>query len=1502
MERAFEDLVLERTGGDFVERVWLTAAIEHALDQPGVGIVLVTGEPGTGKTSLMAGLARTHSDWLRYFVGAEDRGAHAAGDISSFLLSIGHQLAGQQPQLYEPSALGMTVRQRFGDIEEQGSATGIRIADLTVSPFYRTARLTVEVEQQVEKLAGELIGVEIGVAHLEPRLLEPDNLAHLALFGPAAVLTEADPNGPGVVILLDALDEASRADRDTRLLEWLATGPRLPPNVKMVVTSRPQSALGLLRAGREDQIKEIFVDTGDRQVTDDLISYAEKTLTTAEVAGEAHARGLFPDQFLRQAARRADGNFLYLASYVRALRGAIQAGDASLVDQLFTLEDVPQTLAGIYGFFVELARVEIDRLGLLDIQDPIGAADRFTSAWEGVGQPILGVLTVAREPLTEDQLLRLIEARVWPRSVRNVLARLRWLLYWRGERVALFHASVGEFLTGALARDKHPDCWLDPLEWHERIARHYRGSAATWAEAEWSTMDRYGLTYLPEHVLSSRRQVSSQAVDLVCPGLLRAIVREFGAAGNFLNAVDRVADHVAESESPTIGLPKVMYLRTVREEAGRSSSALAPKVVGLMARMGRLSAALEHVAGIGPSVHQFVAMAEIWRHADPGPGERSRGELRELLVETALTVPEDLSPRFHRTNVRLYAIQSAAMVLAPFDLDRALRLWRHGLTGSHSDELDQREPDALYRAAARVESDTDKACALIGRICGERWQDYLDLAVRAEADKAPELLRKSEADLQTAGAAARLVGYARLAVAWSERDPVMSQRLLAAVRAEVFEVDDEDVRKERWNGGMFEDLLGCLARTATELADVDQTTARFLLARMDVSSIGSGDACLDGARLWRRFGSPRRAQALIDRYRPKSTDAWRQLRVESALGELNHEKALQLIGQIYDEIPAPRASDESMDVSRRRHSLGSVAKLLADYDLARAAQVARELRNTRWRDHETSIRLRQLDLATADGAQQFSEYDRYSFLADIAHLHLDRGETAEATAILEDALGHATRPGAMSASGVDEGYIHFFLERSSPGPVLDSKPATPSGVLRIAALSDLSQEWLINAKRHFFRDPVDMIRTRPNSPPSLAAAVRALAERLWAKDDSVALAVVRAIEDPPERLIGLARLHRLAHRSDASHGPETDTLSQEIDRELPKVPEYRWNVHGGDIEDRGVTAYLRPDHRVRFELAVSSLGCRPQDKEAIQGLRYLSHAHLMTVTLWSSETYAAIRRGELPVLRPHQQGFREMHLHALSLSRYPDSSELLAECTRAAAAYQEYLLSQQIPGYRSSLGNLQLSEPVYAAAVDLLRPTPGASLPPAFVRRIRAMVGKGPLPAAAGLVAFAAEVKPACEHELVELCSEIIAATREITPARRLDTLVILATSPLLGGVVDPVELLHEAERCEAASKDEARIPSDVISRLFPLLLYRNPDVALRALYSAAWMRATAMLEYAAEALTDVLGVNAAGALASAISRGRDCTSLGGAPPDVVGGVNLAQLIATAPALAGGRA
>ncbi|MFD6326346.1 hypothetical protein ACFWOL_26570 [Streptomyces sp. NPDC058442] len=1470
-DRAFEDVVRACTGPDFVERGWLYDDIERALETEGHQYVLVTGEPGAGKTSLLAGIARAHPDRLRYFFRRDSRTAVTGGDTESFLLSIGHQLARARPELFEPEHLSIAVQQHIDSVQATGRVVGIKIDDLKVSPFHRTA--TLEAEQRVGDLAGELTGVEIGTAHLEPRLLDPDNLAHLALIGPARVLAEQDPEAR-IVILLDALDEIAD-DHTTEprkgLLHWLARSPELPANVKVIVTSRPHTGMRLFRSAREERLTEVVIDAGSPQVVGDLHTYANLVLERQVILAAERARGNLPGSTKRHAVHKAAGNFLYLATYTRALIDAAEEPDDEMVDRLLAFSGVPGRLPGLYGFFVELVREEITPWPRPATADPAGG-------WEGVGLPIIGVLTVAREALTEEQLAALSGAPVGRGPARKVLASLRWLLDRSGDRIAFFHTSINEFLAGDEARTEHPECWVDETRWHERFALHYRGAAPNWADVEWSEVDRYGLTHLANHLLKSGPSVSAEAADLVCAGFRRAVRKEFGAERRFLELVDSIAHHLADTAPVDTGLPAMTYLAVVRHQAAQSSGALPPRVIGLLTRVGRVDEALEHANGIGPSLQKVMAFVEVLRYARPGSGTPSADELRDMVVESALSVPG--SDR---------AIEVAACLLAPHDLERALRLWWHGVRTWANPAVPRKEPDALYRAAAfaAADQDLDAARALIGRISGERWADYLDLARRADPRMAVELLWEAESALESVGPETRLLGLARLASAWTAHDPDTSRVVLAEVRAQLFLAAEE------------RDFAPKLVPAAEALADADRITARLLLAGLDTVVVNglSDRALLDGARLWVGWGEPERARTLLDRYQAWSYGPWVTLDRMKTLGPSNRSEEERLVERVHAAIPGPSVDPSAnTDRSRRRDDdLVGVVRRMTEYNLTRAAQMARGVQRTGWSDRGGDEWSWSREDKGESAAREVYGRDRYSLLADIAHLHVARGQTAPAAAILEELMRSVTQPEPLKGSrGVGAFLASVIPESSEPSARNQAEEVNSDGVM---LMMNVDQHWATRARNHFYRVPADVVRAVELSPRATTAdVVRRFAGRLAHRDLSRAGALMRTIADPGERAIGFSELHRDVHRdsSRSHHGLDAEAFSQEIDRALAELPRYRWTagaVEARASHDKHATAYVRPDYRVRFELAVHALGCRKQDMKGVEDLPYLDCTYGMAVRAWGSLVYA----NDTIELGHSHPTFTEMHLQTLGTPSLIQENALINSAL-AAAAYQEHRVAREVPGHRAKALRIRIENPVYAAAVDLVTPKPGAPLSADFVQRIRKMLTDGPLPAAADLLVFAAEVRPEHERELRELAEEVVAEADDGS-ALGVDALATMADSPLLGDLVDPVDLLREAGRCTQRWPGESWIPGSAVARLFPVLLARAPAVALRRYYDVAsknWSFAMSLLEHAQDAVIDALDDDAAATLGSAIARGLACTSPTGTAPDVVDGVRLAELVATA--------
>jgi hypothetical protein len=52
----------------FICRYWLADEVSEQLKDPDCPFVLLTAEPGAGKSGFMAQLALDHDDWARYFI------------------------------------------------------------------------------------------------------------------------------------------------------------------------------------------------------------------------------------------------------------------------------------------------------------------------------------------------------------------------------------------------------------------------------------------------------------------------------------------------------------------------------------------------------------------------------------------------------------------------------------------------------------------------------------------------------------------------------------------------------------------------------------------------------------------------------------------------------------------------------------------------------------------------------------------------------------------------------------------------------------------------------------------------------------------------------------------------------------------------------------------------------------------------------------------------------------------------------------------------------------------------------------------------------------------------------------------------------------------------------------------------------------------------------------------------------------------------------------------
>ncbi|MEU2540984.1 hypothetical protein [Streptomyces iakyrus] len=1414
----FQDLITDRATA-FVPRPWLAGDIERCLSDATTRIVLVTGEPGAGKTSLLAGLARAHPEWQHYFIRKDSRTALAGGDLQSFLLTIGHQLARARPELFEPQRLEVTVDQRIGTVETGARAVGIRIDDLRASPFHRTASL--RVQQDVRRVSGSALGVEIGTATVEPRLLEPAVLAHLALIGPAQLLLSDAPD-ERIVLLVDALDEGAHEPGAT-LLDWLATGPQLPANVRVVVTSRPHAALDRLRSARAASLSEITIDPSSPQVRDDLLTYADRELAPETVAEALRANGRDPVEFARALVRRASGNFLYVAMYLRALRQAIDQDDAPLTTRLTNADTVPDGLHGLYAFFVDTARTDLERLGMLDISDPLTPTDLVTPAWEGAAQPLLGVLTVAREPLTPEQLRTLAGIRVWPRAVLSVLGRIRWLLSVRDGRYAFYHPSVAQFLTDPQVAHEHPGWGIAEREWHERIVRHYRAGALSWADVDWPAVDRYGLAHLAHHLVQCRPVIAAEAPDLVCPGMRLAGRAAFGSDRYFARVVETAADHLLDGAPTPSDTPTVLFLATVRRQLRRATSTAVPAVYGLLARLGRVDEAMTRLSALAPSGQQVAALLEVHRHtAHPV----RRATVRELLGEAASVAPLDphgLARGF---------VEEAARRLAPHDLRLALHLWER----AQHEVWKPAPPDDVLRAAADG-ADLGDAIELVAGMSSGRCGAYLDLADRAHGGDREELLAWIGHALRHAAPAERLTSLVRLAGTLRATRPEHADRLAEETLREL---------AEAWPG---EDgaLAQAVAEAAEHAAEPYPALSRELLRRLDTVEVTGlvDDAFLHAARVWAALGDVRAAHRLIDRVLRFSNGVWYAKKAAKVLAAFDGEAATAVIDAACARFP-PEPSSRDM-LSRLQHDgdLETLAEALADRAPERALAYARAIATTEWQPLST---------------------DRYSALTLVAHRRADAGDLAMARAILDEAL-HA----AEEVPPVSDPPLWGFYHLAGEGGGAARGNAVSDPVAEIPIVMNHTNDWQRLVEQRFYSDPSDVLRAMTPStwsvghPYSWARTIRCFAEAVAVRDLDRARTLVHALTDPGERVVGLAGLFGFA--AAGTDRAAADRLWAEFGQAYAAIPRYEWNL---PQQQDGPLAYVRPDHRSRFEAAVRLL---PWEADPAMALLGADGTPYLLSTFHFAFGADASRRYAFDVMNGRQPYPPFAHTHR-SLLRMPLDvhGPLLTGVMLAPAVVNERLAtaSGAPPAVESPP---VLEDELYAAYVDmaLLGPKAGAA-------RVRPLLDSPRLPAVAALVARTAEIHGAGDPFVAALCADVVAAAERAEPAQHAVTLLQLARSPATAGLVDAEELL---ERTLALSSSPwERVERDeVLRELFAILLGRSPGTALRLLYDRtadAWAMVTAMLENAVIPLLDALGQDAPLLLHRALRRAVACVSARG--------------------------
>ncbi len=693
-EAPYEDLFFRQTVAGYLDnprffrRDWLVAEVDDHLGEADCRFILLTAEPGAGKSAFVAQLASDDPQRPVYFIRRDQRTPLADAGAHSFLLRIGYQLAANYPALFEPEKLKVTISQRVGSLAAGGEAVGAEVKRVLASPFYRRV---VQIRQEFDRSEGKAVGLRVGEWVVEPHLLPLNDLQHMALIDPALTLLREQPEKQ-LVILVDALDELTYQPDGPTLLDWLANSPQLPANIRFVLTSRPpDERLRLFADKQAPYLRTITIDPGSERIGRELRAYAAQLVSQPELVRLATAAGRPEGDFVERVVDKAEGNIGYLDAVARALDHALATSppDETLILNLLQLRALPERLGGLYAFF------------LGQIRSSLSQAERPT--WAVVYKPLLGVLAVAREPVTLAQLRRMAgleEGELDP--LLDALERLRpFLDLSPDQRMRFYHATLPEFLTDP-ATEQNLDTaafYCDPARWHSQIVAGYKGQYQRIAGATpeiglagspeddptSATGDGYFWNHYAHHLLGASQTIA--LYELINQLWMQAKFSQFGRHDPFLADVD-LAIHTAWQARPA-NLEEMIRCCAAYSLCVTSAP---PIVIQVLAAAGQADRAKTMAANIAFAVDRCLAYSLL---AQTFAGENA-ADARQCLDEVRRNLP--VIDDTHRGMV-WYWIGRAALKMG--DPSQAETAAQEALATALSLQADSvwEKPNALFWAA-----------------------------------------------------------------------------------------------------------------------------------------------------------------------------------------------------------------------------------------------------------------------------------------------------------------------------------------------------------------------------------------------------------------------------------------------------------------------------------------------------------------------------------------------------------------------------------------------------------------------------------------------------------------------------------------------------------------------------------------------------------------------------------------------------------------------------------
>lgn len=552
----FSAYVQERTR-DFTGRDWVFAEIDHWLANPEAPqSFLLIGEPGSGKTAIASRLVQ--------FSDESNSPDDELDQLQPKFLSAYHFCSARDSLWISPysfaQSLALQLAKRYPVYAE------------SLAEQHGVQNVEIDVNQRVGELkGGQVIGVYFDVSREEPE----DAFIRL-VRDPLEVLSRED-EAQRITILVDALDEALVYSGEIDIVSLLAQSEGLPANVRLLLTTRSEERIEneFLEARHLYLSSEEFRDRN--QV--DTQAYVKLRIGKDEtLASQTIELGLGKtESTIEEIVEKTDGNFRYVTFLMDAIAGAQQS--------LSDLDVLPPGLDGLYS-------LHLDRL-----------VDIGKKNWAKDYAPIMGVLSVAQESLSEDQLAAFTsqsKGTLWE-ALGNLLGQFieevdRSEPHQRqveeAVRYRLYHQSVADFLNKSRIRlvdqkSKRNSYYLPAEEWHRKIAYHYWDNFLN----RWGECDEYGLNHLAGHLFNAEE--TGRLSDLINEGWMR-IRRE--RDGNTFQGFLHDVDLAFTSELRT-GQPdplNLVRLSTASIIIRHQVSSFSDTDLKTLVRLGRVDEALSH--------------------------------------------------------------------------------------------------------------------------------------------------------------------------------------------------------------------------------------------------------------------------------------------------------------------------------------------------------------------------------------------------------------------------------------------------------------------------------------------------------------------------------------------------------------------------------------------------------------------------------------------------------------------------------------------------------------------------------------------------------------------------------------------------------------------------------------------------------------------------------------------------------------------------------------------